>query len=101
MTDHDYRQAVKASQPANNSGVFRESLVTVKLDEIFKQPFDHIERVRAVGVSSKLHTLESSSLPDRFCVVGFFFLLFGHSGFLQVNTKALSFATIAQRPSDR
>jgi hypothetical protein len=83
VTNHDYRQPVKASEAADNRGVFGESLVTVKFDEVFKQPLDQIERVRAVGVSSKLHTLESSSILDRFCVLEFILFIlfvFGHSG---------------------
>jgi hypothetical protein len=49
-------------------------------------------------VSRKLHTLESSSLSDRFCVIGLFFLLFGHSGFYKVNTKPMFAQKSKSRP---
>jgi hypothetical protein len=48
MTYNNYRQAMKASEPANDCRVFSKSLVAVQLDEVFKQTLDQIERVRPV-----------------------------------------------------
>jgi hypothetical protein len=36
MTHDDYRQAMKASEPANDCRVFRKSLVAMQLNEVFK-----------------------------------------------------------------
>jgi hypothetical protein len=78
---HDYdRQSVKASVTGDDGRVFSETLVAVKLHEVFKQALDQIERVRAIRVTRKLHALESRPLlagrGDRLCF--FFVFAFGH-----------------------
>ena len=70
MTNDDHRQAMKARQAAHDRRIFRESLVAMKLDEVFKQPLDQIECVRAIGVTSELHALKRRSLLDGFRLFG-------------------------------
>jgi hypothetical protein len=53
---------VKAGQATHNCGVFSKSLVAVKLDKVFKQTLDQIERVGTVSMSRELHAFECRSL---------------------------------------
>ena len=79
--------AVSATASRSLRFVFGETLIAVQFDEVFKQSLDQIECIRAVGVTSKQHSFESSSILDRFCVFGFVFFVFGHSGCSKVTLK--------------
>src|SRR5438067_1932235 len=58
MTNDDDRQTMKARKTANDCRILSEPLVTMKLDKVFKQPFNQIERVRPISMPCEQHTLE-------------------------------------------
>src|ERR1044072_561355 len=84
MTDDYHGQAVKSRQPTPARRIFRKSLVAMKLDKVFKQTLDEIERVRAILMTSELHALKRRSLLGGFSWLSgiFFFFIFGHSSFV-------------------